>query len=190
MGGRRRSPKSRQPGKNTIIYFFLNEIGQEEWADLDDIESFWIAQVKRFFAGMPFSLSLDASCALRHTGAGRRGTSDQASGEFDRRKNCRRCASSPDRRQTGLRPGIWSIGTSFSTADTVEGHPGDFTVGGAAIHVTAYPGEAVIDECMENLAQGHKADMGFSFKAATCLCLLRHRYLSQTKVLGKTFTPQ
>lgn len=142
-------------GKMRLYISFLNRICQEEWADLDDIESFWIAQVKRFFAGTPFSLSLDASCALRPMV---RDIVEQATSRQESSTGVK-VVGAVLHHLTGAKLDC-ALGSgklihrSFSTADAVEGHPGDFTVGDAAIHVTTYLGEAVIGKCMENLAQG------------------------------------
>src|SRR5271168_3633111 len=44
---------------------FLNRLNAEAHADLDAIESFWIARVHEFFATKPFRIRLDASRSLR-----------------------------------------------------------------------------------------------------------------------------
>ena len=43
---------------------------------------------------------------------------------------------------------------SFSTVDASTDRAGDFVFGDVAIHVTTYPGEAVIDRCRVNIDGG------------------------------------
>ena len=44
--------------------------------------------------------------------------------------------------------------TAFSTADAPTDRAGDFVLGDVAIHVTTFPGEAVIDRCRVNIDDG------------------------------------
>jgi hypothetical protein len=120
--------------------------------DLAAVEQFWIEQVRNYFAGKPFRLSLDNSRGLRHvirdviaqaekrqresTGTGYAGAVMQhlVGAKLD-------CA---------LGKGKFAH-NSFSTSDEQSGRAGDFHVGDVAIHVTTAPGEAVIERCRENL---------------------------------------
>ena len=135
----------------------LNQLHAEGRADLDAIETFWIARVHEFFAAKPFRIRLDASRSLRTVV---RDVLDQAE----------------ERQKTT--PGVYYAGAvmqhmvgakldcalgqgklehnSYSTSDQQSGRSGDFFLGDVAIHVTTSPGEAVIERCRDNLNDGFR----------------------------------
>ena len=135
---------------------FLNDLNTSI-ADLDAIEAYWVDRVNDFFAGRPLRITLDATRSLSYVV---RDILDQAS----------------DRQAGGV--GVQHVGAvlqhlvgaqldvvlgtgvvehnSFSTADAPTGRAGDFVIGDVAIHVTTFPGEAVIDRCRANIDGGLK----------------------------------
>ena len=133
----------------------LNALSVDRAADLNQIESFWIARVKEFFAAKPLQIRLDPSKSLRTV--------------------VRHVLEQAEARQRDA-PGVQYGGAvmqhlvgakldcalgkgavkhnSFSTSDQQSGRKGDFILGDVAIHVTTSPGEAVIERCRENLDDG------------------------------------
>jgi len=133
----------------------LNLFHANGLADLDQIELFWIEQVKAFFAGKPFKLQLDASKSLRTVV---RNIIKQAE---DRQK------SSPGMYYAGAvlqhlvgakldcALGLGTLNhNSFSTSDEQSGRHGDFFLEDVSIHVTTSPGEALIQKCLDNINNG------------------------------------
>lgn len=133
----------------------LNNLHEQNRADLDAIEVFWIERVNEFFAGKPFKIRLDASRSLRIVV---RGVIAQAE---ERQKSAQGTyyAGAVLQHLVGAKLDC-ALGSgliehnSFSTADSPGGRAGDFLVGDVAIHVTTSPGEAVIERCRDNLNDG------------------------------------
>ena len=149
---------SRGSLKNMKVYVdLLNRLHTEKIADLDAVENYWIERVQDFFAAKPFKLTLDATRGLRSVV---RHLLDQA---------VKRQATAPGTHYAGAvlqhlvgakldcALGRNSLEhNSFSTADAHKNRPGDFLVGDVAIHVTTFPGEAVIERCRQNIDSGLK----------------------------------
>jgi len=136
---------------------FLNELDAEGVADLDQIENFWVNQVRAFFAGMPFRIRLDASRGLRSVV---RDVLEQAE-QRQREGTGTYYAGAVLQHLVGAKLdcvlGAGRFGhNSFSTADAQSGRAGDFLIGDVAIHVTTSPAEAVIRRCSDNLDAGHR----------------------------------
>ena len=134
---------------------FLKELG--EGVDLDAVETYWIEQVKAFFAARPFKIRLDTSHSLRTV------VRDVVEQAVERQKESGGTyyAGAVLQHLVGAKLDC-ALGqgnfehNSFSTADAPGGRAGDFFVGDVAIHVTTSPGEAVIERCRDNLNDGYR----------------------------------
>ena len=134
---------------------FLNELG--EGVDLDAVETYWIEQVKAFFAARPFKIRLDTSHSLRTV------VRDVVEQAVERQKESGGTyyAGAVLQHLVGAKLDC-ALGqgnfehNSFSTADAPGGRAGDFFVGDVAIHVTTSPGETVIERCRDNLNDGYR----------------------------------
>lgn len=140
--------------KMKVYVDFLNRL-DDDMADLEVIEAYWISRVNDFFAGKPLRITLDATRSLTYV--------------------VRDILTQAAERQVGS-VGIQHVGAvlqhlvgakldcvlgpdalkhnSFSTADASTGRVGDFALGDVAIHVTTFPGEAVIERCHVNIDGG------------------------------------
>lgn len=123
--------------------------------DLEDIESFWVEQVRALWTRNPLVLRMDPAKSLRSNVADVLGQARARQAES---------------------PGATFMGTVLqhlvgakidlvvgcvehhgaSVADQQTGRAADFSVEDVAIHVTTSPGEAVIRRCEENLRRGLK----------------------------------
>jgi hypothetical protein len=135
----------------------LNDLAEQDIADLDRIEEFWIARVQEFFAGKPFQIKLDPSQSLRVV------VHDVLEQAAARQRDVPgvQYAGAVMQHMVGAKLDcVFGKGAvqhnSFSTSDQQSGRKGDFFVGDVAIHVTMSPGEAVIERCRENLNNGHR----------------------------------
>ena len=132
---------------------FLNEL--EPGTSLDDVELFWVDQVRRFFAARPFRLNVDASKGVRAVVAGlidqARKRENEASGVSYRGALLQHLVGAT---LSCLHTEVSH--NSYSTADAPKGRAGDFVLGDVVIHVTTSPGEALIGRCVENLEDGYR----------------------------------
>ncbi|MCP4747918.1 MAG: DUF4928 domain-containing protein [Desulfobacteraceae bacterium] len=143
-------------GKMRNYVAFLNELHNEAILDLDFIESWWIEQVKKFFAGKPFVLRYDTAKSVRAI--------------------IQDLISQAEKRQAENN-GTTLVGTMLqhlvgaklnllletkpqhhgaSVADDSSGREGDFIIEDVAIHVTTTPSEALIRKCERNIFNGLK----------------------------------
>ena len=136
---------------------FLNGLHTQSLINLDAIEDFWIEKVREFFASKPFKIKMDASQSLRTVV---RGVLSQAE-ERQRDAGGFYYVGAVLQHLVGAKLDC-ALGkgkfehNSFSTADAPGQRKGDFFVGDVVIHVTASPGEAVIESCRENLNDGYR----------------------------------
>jgi hypothetical protein len=137
---------------------FLNQEAEEDGnLDLDQIETFWVDQVRAFFASKPFSLRLDGTLGLRAV--------------------VRNLMAQAEERQKEM-PGTMVLGTMMqhmvgakldlllgtgvveqhgsNENDEGEGRTGDFDTGDVSIHVSTAPSEALIRKCAANLDVARK----------------------------------
>jgi hypothetical protein len=137
---------------------FLNQEAEEDGnLDLDQIETFWVDQVRAFFASKPFSLRLDGTLGLRAV--------------------VRNLMAQAEERQKEM-PGTMFLGTMMqhmvgakldlllgtgvveqhgsNENDEGEGRTGDFDTGDVSIHVSTAPSEALIRKCAANLDVARK----------------------------------
>jgi hypothetical protein len=131
---------------------FLNSLHTEQMADLEQIEPFWVARVRDFFAAKPFQISLDASRSVR---AMVRGVIAQAE-KRQKEASGTYYAGAVMQHLLGAKLDC-ALGKghlqhhSVTTSDEQSGRAGDFLIGDVGIHVTTAPGMAVIERCRENL---------------------------------------
>ncbi|MCX6048357.1 MAG: DUF4928 family protein [Chloroflexi bacterium] len=138
---------------------FLNQLYEDDLADLPLIEQWWVNQVMDFFASKPFILRYDVSRTLYSI------IRDLLEQALTRQKS---------------NPGTTYIGTVLqhlvgaklelafagknieilhhgaSVADAPTARSGDFLIKRTAIHVTTHPTLALMEKCKENLATGLK----------------------------------
>lgn len=130
---------------------FIN--GLPEPIDFEEIERYWIEQVRLFFSAKPFRLSSDSSKSMSSTvddlmdQARRRekenpGTT-YAGTVLQHLVAAKLCLIVPDVEINGA-----------DVADAPTGRAGDFMVGDTAIHCTTAPGQPLIEKCAANVASG------------------------------------
>lgn len=138
--------------KSEIYSNFLNELYQTKGFDIDTVEKWWIDQVIKYFASMPFKLKLDSSKSFKSI------ISDLLDQAADRQSEGQgtMVVGAVLQHLVGakldliLGPGnIEHHGSSV--ADSPTGRPGDFILDDVAVHVTAAPGEALIRKCRDNI---------------------------------------
>ncbi|GAB3116844.1 DUF4928 family protein [Novispirillum itersonii] len=145
-------------GNMRVYVEFLNKLSTDDSAiDLNEIELFWIARVRNFFAAKPFSLKLDGNLGLRAV-----------------IRNLMRQAEDRQREMSGT----MFLGTMLqhlvgakldlvlgegkvqhhgsNQNDAAEGRTGDFNLHDVSIHVSTAPSEALIRKCVANLDCGLK----------------------------------
>ncbi len=132
---------------------FLNGMG--DLVDLEAVEAFWLGRVREFFAGQPLRMRLDPGLGIQ---AVVRDLIDQAAKremEFAGRWYAGALIEHLVGAviDCGLGDGLVAH-HSASAADLSSGRSGDFRLGNTVIHVTTSPGEAVIERCASNLADG------------------------------------
>lgn len=149
--GGRTSRGSIQKMRNYIE--FLNILFESGLLDFDVIESWWVDQVRLYFASQPFRLRIDASRSLRSIIA------DLVQAAYARQKECpgTKVAGAVIQHLVGAKlelavPEASINHNGFAVADASTSRPGDFLLGDTAIHVTTAPSEALMRKCSDNLA--------------------------------------
>ncbi len=123
-------------------------------------ERFWVARIQDFFDSQPFELNLDPSLGLS---AFVREVLRLAE-ERQRQGGGMQVVGAVLQHLVGAKLEIATRGAkdltiehhSFSTADAPGSRQGDFELNDSAVHVTTYPGDAVMERCRQNLAQGRR----------------------------------
>lgn len=135
---------------------FLNRL-RAGIADLDVIEAYWLTRVNDFFAGKPLRITLDATRSLSYVV---RDILDQAADRQVGAVGTQHVGAVLQHLVGAKLDVVAGSGAvehnSFSTTDAPTGRAGDFVLGDVAIHVTTFPGEAVIDRCRANIDGGLK----------------------------------
>ncbi len=135
---------------------FLNGLASRGDVSLDEIEEWWVARVRDFFAASPFVLHLDETRSMRSV-------------IRDLLEQCKARQSESD--------GSTIVGTMLqhlvgaklnllldvhpehhgaNTADGVSGRDGDFMIDDVVIHVSTSPSEALLRKCLRNLESGKR----------------------------------
>lgn len=135
---------------------FLNKRGAQLGFDIEAVESFWIAQVREFFAAKPFTLRLDAALSLRSVIH-----NVMAQAEVRQRDmQGTMIVGTVMQHMTGAKLDLVMGGGiehhSANQNDAGSGRTGDFEIGDVSIHVTASAGEALIAKCRDNIDQNRK----------------------------------
>jgi hypothetical protein len=131
---------------------FLNGLNTDGLADLEKIESWWIAGVKAFFSGKGFTLNFDSSKSLRFV------VDDLLAQAMKRQKEATGTmyAGAMLQHLVGAKLSLMLGETvikshGFSVADAPSGRVGDFLVEDVSIHVTTMPSESLMSKCEDNL---------------------------------------
>ncbi len=123
-----------------------------------EIEAFWVGKVREFFDSSPFELNLDPALGLstfvrevlrlaeqrRREGGGM-----QVVGAV-----LQHLVGAKLEMVTRNATDLTIEHHSFSTADAPGSRAGDFELSDSVVHVTTYPGEAVMAQCRANISQG------------------------------------
>jgi hypothetical protein len=134
---------------------FLNTAQSEEAIDFDDIEAFWVDQVKDYFKNRPFVLAADTSRTIAA---------------------CLEELFTQVRKRQKENPGTQYLGAVLQhltgaklltvlpeekiqmhgayVADAPTGRSGDFVIHNTVIHCTTAPGEPLLRKCAENIQVG------------------------------------
>lgn len=130
---------------------FINDLPSP--VDFEEIEAYWVEQVRLFFSAKPFRLNGDSSRSMAST------VDDLMSQARKREKEnpgttyagtvlqhlvaAKLCLIVPDVEINGA-----------DVADAPTGRGGDFMVGDTAIHCTTAPGQPLIEKCGANISAG------------------------------------
>jgi hypothetical protein len=143
-------------GKMSAYVAFLNGRHEMGDLDLDEVEGFWIARVRDFFAAKPFVLRVDPTLGLRATLRHLFGQAEARQKEMQGTMVVGTVMQHlVGAKLEGVFPGAVAH-NSASTKDEGNQRPGDFAIGDLAIHVSTAPGEALIRKCQSNLAAGQR----------------------------------
>ncbi|MCC5805131.1 MAG: DUF4928 family protein [Opitutales bacterium] len=134
---------------------FLNKLHARGILHFEEIEKWWIGEVRRFFDSMPLRLKLDSSKSLRTL------VSELIAAAFARQRDQggTMVVGAVLQHLVGakleiiLPPGTVEH-NGFSVADAPAGRSGDFRIFDSAIHVTTAPSEALLRKCNDNLQDG------------------------------------
>lgn len=136
---------------------FLNDLHTKGIANLDDIENWWIERVKEHFAAKPIKLHFDASKGLQtliqDLLAQAKKRQQESTGTMYQGALLQHLVGA--KLELAL-PEVSISHNGFSVADAANNRLGDFVIDGSIIHVTTFPGEAVIRKCQQNLDAGTK----------------------------------
>jgi len=135
---------------------FLNQLFENGMLDLNQIEAWWVGQVRDFFAAFPLKLKLVSGMSVQSA-------LDSLFEEAIKRQEESQgtmVVGSLMQHLVGaklevLYPDIQIDHHGASVADEPTGRPGDFFVNSCSIHVTTTPTERLMFKCQENLDAGY-----------------------------------
>jgi len=135
---------------------FLNALYKKGEIDLHAAEKWWIARVKDFFSGKPFTLKFDPSKSLRSA------VSDLLAQAMKRQKDNpgTTYAGTVLQHLVGAKLDLIVPGEKrclhhgANVADGPTCRSGDFMLDGVVIHVTTAPSETLIRKCKTNIETG------------------------------------
>lgn len=144
-------------GKMSAYVGFLNKLlADDGQLDLEQVEAFWIARVREFFAAKPFVLRADPTLSVRavfrHLFAQVEARQKEMQGAMLVGTMLQHLVGAKLSRDFGDQVDHHSA----STKDEGQARPGDFDIGDIAVHVSTAPGEALIRKCQTNLAGGQR----------------------------------
>lgn len=136
----------------TAYLALLNELHDAGLLDLQDIESWWVDQVRFFFAAKPLVIKMNPAWSLRNILAELFKTAE----ERQKQMPGTMVVGAVMQHLVGAKleltlPDVEIIHHNFSTADAPSARKGDYLVSDTAIHVTTTPSEALIRKCRRNL---------------------------------------
>ncbi|MDR1019930.1 MAG: DUF4928 family protein [Synergistaceae bacterium] len=140
-------------GNMQVFVAFLNELDPSP-EELKMIESFWVELVKAFFSSKPLKLHLDPSKSMSMV------VRDLLQQAKRRQKESQgtMIVGTILQHLVGAKLDILTDGAvehhGANVADEQSGRTGDFLLGDVSIHVTTFPGEAVMRKCRQNLEAG------------------------------------
>jgi hypothetical protein len=146
---------------------FLNGLAAKNTTDLDLIEAWWIAKVKKYFNSKPFALRFDPKSSMR---AVIRDLLQQAVVRQKGGKGTMYLGAMLQHlvgAKLELVLGCELTHYGSSVADAVSERTGDFIIEDVVIHVTAFPGEAVMRKCQANLEHGLRPIVITTWKGVT-----------------------
>lgn len=132
---------------------FLNDLNPTK-DELLEIESLWVGHVKAFFASKPFRLHFDLSKSMNAI------VKDLLLQAEKRQKEAQglTIVGTVLQHLVGAKLDILTDGKvthhGANVADQQSGRSSDFLLDDVAIHVTTFPGEAVMRKCKQNLDGG------------------------------------
>lgn len=136
---------------------FLNELGLERIAAIDQIEEWWIERVREHFTAKPLRLRFDASkgfqAIIGDILAQAEKRQQQSSGTMYKGAVLQHLIGA--KLELAL-PETHIAHHGASIADVVSDRSGDFEIDDSIIHVTTAPGEAVVRKCQQNIEAGAK----------------------------------
>ncbi len=133
----------------------LNEFHDAGLLDFKEIETWWISQVKQFFAAQPIRIKPDVSKSLRCI------VLALIAAAQERQRECSgtMVVGAVLEHLVGAKlsvalPKAKIHHKGFSVADASSQAKGDFLIGDTSIHVTTAPTEALARKCLSNLGEG------------------------------------
>jgi len=134
---------------------FLNQLQEDDLADVVQIEAWWIARIRDYFSAKPFSLKYDTSKSVRAM------VRDLLAQTLKRQKENpgTMYAGAVLQHLVGAKlslalPDTVIVNHGFSVSDAMSARSGDFNIDEVVIHVTTAPGEALMRKCESNLQSG------------------------------------
>lgn len=147
---------------------FLNDAHERKFLDLNAAETFWVEQVRAFFAAKPLMLRVDTHLGLRSvirqllTQA--RARQAAAEGTMILGTVMQHLVGAKLDVVLGSKTTIEHHGSNQS--DQGIGRTGDFDIGDVSIHVTNSPNESLLRKCQANIKAGRKPLVITSAKGA------------------------
>ena len=135
---------------------FLNQLCQYRHVDLDDIEDWWVEQVREFFRGQPFLLHLDPGKSVRHVIQDLIGQADRRQSESGGLAVTGVLLQHLVGAKLAILIGNEVVQHGASVADQSTGRIADFDLPETAIHVTTAPTEGLLRKCRANAESGRR----------------------------------
>lgn len=134
---------------------FLNQLHKEGVGKLEEVEAWWIEQVKTHFSAKPFRLRFDSSkgfqAIIQDLLAQAKKRQQESTGTMYQGAVLQHLVGA---KLELAMPEIVIGHNGFSVADAVSDRSGDFVIDDSIIHITTSPGEAVVRKCQRNLESG------------------------------------
>lgn len=146
---------SRGSVSNAETYIdFLNVVDEEGLADLDEVEMFWVDEVRRFFASSPLKIAVDRSKSIKYALSALFDEAESRSKKLGGTQYLGAIYQHLVGAKLSVLYGDEVEHNSFSAADAPTSRAGDFELGSAIIHVTKTPSEGLVRKCKANCESG------------------------------------